>query len=234
DPVADEPWLAPLIEREERVRAERSLESRIQRSRIGPFKPMADFDYAWPKKIDREQIEDLFELDWLESATNVVLVGPNGVGKTMIAQNLAYQALLRGATVRFTTASELLNDLAAQDGATAFHKRLSRYTRPRLLAVDEIGYLSYDTRHADLLYEVVSRRYLNKPTLITTNKPFTEWSEVFPSATSIVTLVDRLVHRSEIVAIAGDSFRLREAKQRTDEKARERAARRHNPGRRKA
>ncbi len=230
--VQDQPWLTPLIEREERVRAERSLQRRIQRSRIGPFKPMADFDYAWPKRIDREQIDDLFHLDWLESATNVVLLGPNGVGKTMIAQNLTYQVVLAGATVLFTTASELLNDLAAQDGATAFQKRLSRYTRPRLLAIDEIGYLSYDTRHADLLYEVVSRRYLKKPTLITTNKPFTEWTQVFPSATSIVTLVDRLVHRCEIVAIQGDSFRLREAKERTEKKSRERAARRQNPERR--
>lgn len=221
-----EPWLAPLIEREEQVRAERSLQRRIQRCRIGSFKPMADFDYSWPKKIDRDQVEDLFNLDWLDSATNVVLVGPNGVGKTMIAQNLAYQALLRGATVRSLTASELLNDLAAQDGATAFQRRLSRYAWPRLLAIDELGYLSYDNRHADLLYEVVSRRYLKKPTLITTNKSFGEWNEVFPSATSVVTLIDRLVHRAEVVAIEGDSYRLKEATERNERKAKERAARR--------
>lgn len=222
----DEPWLAPLLEREEQVRAERSLQRRIQRCRIGAFKPMADFDYNWPKKIDREQVEDLFSLDWLDAAANVVLVGPNGVGKTMIAQNLAHQAVLRGATVRFLTASELLNDLAAQETTSAFQRRVSRYARPRLLVVDELGYLSYDNRHADLLYEVVSRRYLKKPTLITTNKPFAEWNEVFPSATSVVTLVDRLVHRCEVVSIDGQSYRLREAKERTDRKAKERAARR--------
>ena len=221
-----EPWLAPLLEREEKVRAERSLQRRIQRCRIGPFKPMADFDYDWPTQIDREQVDDLFALDWLDSATNVVLLGPNGVGKTMIAQNLAYQAVLRGATVRFLTASELLNDLAAQEGTSAFQRRLARYARPRLLVVDELGYLSYDNRHADLLYEVVSRRYLKKPTLVTTNKPFAEWSEVFPSATSVVTLVDRLVHRCEVVTIEAESYRLREAKERTEQKARERAARR--------
>jgi DNA replication protein DnaC len=221
-----QPWLTPLIEREEQVRAERSLQRRIQRCRIGSFKPMADFDYSWPTQIDRDQVEDLFALDWLDTAANVVLVGPNGIGKTMIAQNLAYQALLRGATVRFLTASELLNDLAAQEGATAFQRRLSRYARPRLLAIDELGYLSYDNRHADLLYEVVSRRYLKKPTLITTNKAFGEWNEVFPSATSVVTLVDRLVHRAEVVAIDGESYRLREAKERTERKAKERAAHR--------
>jgi DNA replication protein DnaC len=226
-----QPWLNPLIEREEQVRAERGLQRRISRCRIGAFKPMTDFDYAWPKQIDREQVEDLFAFDWLDSAANVVLVGPNGVGKTMIAQNLAYQALIRGATVRFLTASELLNDLAAQDGPHAFQQKLTRYAWPRLLAIDELGYLSYDNRHADLLYEVVSRRYLKKPTLITTNKPFGEWSEVFPSATSVVTLVDRLVHRAEVVAIDADSYRLREAKERTERKSSERAARRkaHKP-----
>ncbi|MCB0877253.1 MAG: IS21-like element helper ATPase IstB [Solirubrobacterales bacterium] len=222
----DQPWLAPLLEREEQIRAERSLARRIQRCRIGSFKPMADFDYAWPRKIDRDQVEELFALDWLDSAANVVLLGPNGVGKTMIAQNLAYQAVLRGATVRFLTASELLNDLAAQETSHAFQRRVAGYARPRLLVIDELGYLSYDHRHADLLYEVVSRRYLKKPTLLTTNKPFAEWSEVFPSATSVVTLVDRLVHRCEVVAIDADSYRLREAKERTERKARERAARR--------
>jgi DNA replication protein DnaC len=222
----DEPWLAPLLEREEQVRAQRSLQRRIQRCRIGAFKPIEDFDYDWPQKIDREQVEDLFDLEWLDAVSNVVLVGPNGVGKTMIAQNLAYQAILHGATVRFVTASELLNDLAAQESTTAFHRRVSRYSRPRLLVIDELGYLSYDNRHADLLYEVVSRRYLKKPTLLTTNKPFGEWSEVFPSATSVVTLVDRLVHRCEVVSIEGESYRLREAKENTERKARERAARR--------
>jgi len=225
----DQPWLPALVDREEQVRAERSLERRIRRCRIGAFKPIADFDYSWPKSVDRDQIEELFAFDWLDAAANVVLVGPNGVGKTMIAQNLAYQAVLRGATVRFLTASELLNDLAAQEGATAFQRRLARYARPRLLVIDELGYLSYDNRHADLLFEVVSRRYLKKPTLITTNKSFAEWNEVFPSATSVVTLVDRLVHRAEVVAIHGESFRFKEAKERTERKARERAARRKSP-----
>jgi len=222
----NQPWLAPLIDREEHVRAERSLQRRIRRCRIGSFKAITDFDFAWPQSIDRDQVEELFALDWLDAAANVVLVGPNGVGKTMIAQNLAYQAVLRGATVRFLTASELLNDLASQDGATAFQRRLARYVRPRLLVVDELGYLSYDNRHADLLYEVVSRRYLKKPTLVTTNKPFAEWNEVFPSATSVVTLVDRLVHRAEVVAIQGESYRLKEAKERAERKAKDRAARR--------
>jgi DNA replication protein DnaC len=117
DEIHDEPWLTRLIAWEEEERARRGLERRLRRARLGAYKPLADFDWSWPKKIDRDHIDDLFRLDWLTTATNVVLVGPNGVGKTLIAKNLAHQAVLAGATVRSLTASELLNTLA--DHATS-------------------------------------------------------------------------------------------------------------------
>ena len=224
--IRDEPWLPRLLAWEEEERARRGLERRMKRARLGSFKPMADFDWSWPKKIDREQIEDLFRLDWLETATNVVLVGPTGVGTTMIAKNLAHQAVLAGASVRTLTASELLNTLAEQATSHSLQRKIGLFCRPALLYLDELGYLSYDTRHADLLFEVVSRRYLQRPILITTNKPFTEWNEVFPNASSVVTLVDRLVHRSEVVAIDGDSYRLKESKEQARQRAQRRAARR--------
>ena len=224
--VRHEPWLERVISIEAAERARRSLERRLRSSRIGRFKPMADFDFAWPTKLDREQIEDLFTFSWLAAATNVVIVGPNGVGKTMIARNLAHQALLRGASTRVLTASELLNDLAAQDSSRALQCRLRHWARPSLLVIDELGYLSYDNRHADLLFEVVSARYGVKPIVLTTNKVFADWGEVFPNATSVVTLVDRLVHNSEILKIEGPSYRLKEAKERAARAAAERADRR--------
>ena len=226
DEVAGQPWLDPLLRWEETERQRRSLERRIRTAKLGRFKPLVDFDWAWPKEIDREQIEELCELSWLDEIRNVVFVGPNGVGKTMLAQNVAYQALLAGASVRLISASEMLNDLAAQDSARALQRRIRHYCRPQLLCVDELGYLSYDNRHADLLFEVVSRRYGHKPMLITTNKPFAEWNEVFPNATCVVTLVDRLVHHAEIVQIKGESYRLKEAREETAKRAKARAARR--------
>lgn len=211
---AGQPWIEPLITHEEAERHRRSHDRRIRRARIGRFKPMADFDWGWPKKIDREQIDELFSFDFLGENVNVILLGPNGVGKTMVAQNLAYQAVVAGHTVLMTTASELLNDLGAQNSVTSFERRLRKYIQPRLLVIDELGYLSYDSRHADLLFEVVTRRYSDKPTVITTNRAFKEWHETFPNASCVVTLIDRLIHKSEVVKIEGDSYRLKEAKER--------------------
>ena len=224
--IEHEAWVEKLLEWEEESRAQRGLERRLRQARLGTFKPLEDFDWSWPKKIDRDHVEDLFRFAWLENATNVVLVGPNGVGKTLLAKNLVHQAVLRGVSARFLTASELLNSLAEQESASALRRKIAFYTRPQLLAIDELGYLSYDNRYADLLFEVVSKRYEHKPLLLTTNKPFAEWNEVFPNATSVVTLVDRLVHRCEVVSVEGQSYRLKESKQNAKRQAQKRAARR--------
>jgi DNA replication protein DnaC len=220
--VATQPWLAPLIDWEERERARRSLERRLQEAHIGRFKPLCDFDWNWPKRCDRTAIETLMTLDFLKDATNVVLVGQNGTGKTMLAQNIAHQALIAGQTALFTTAGQLLGDLAALDSDSALRRRLHHYARPALLAIDEVGYLSYSNRHADLMFELVSRRYQNKSTLITTNRSFTGWKEVFPNAACVVSLVDRLVHRAEIIVIEGESYRAKEARERNEQRARQR------------
>jgi DNA replication protein DnaC len=149
----------------------------------------------------------------------LVLIGPNGVGKTMMLKNLAHHCVMRGYTVRFTTASAMLNELAAQDSSAALSRRLRQYIQPQLLCVDEVGYLSYDSRYADLLFEVVTRRYeALKPIVLTTNKPFSEWPDVFPHAACVVTLVDRLIHRCEVIYIDGQSYRANEAKERAASK----------------
>jgi len=221
--LLNEPWLARVIDLEERERSHRSLKRRLDQARLGRFKPIADFDWTWPTKCDRGLIEELFSLAFIEEAANVVFFGPNGLGKTMLFKNLAHQALLHGHSARYTLASDMLHDLAAQDSSTALARRIRRYTRPTVLAVDEVGYLSYDARYADLLFEVVTRRYeLQRPVLLTTNKVFGEWNQVFPNATCVGTLVDRLLHRAEIVTLEGKSYRLKEAQERATRKAKSR------------
>ena len=225
--VADKPWVAELCDYEERERQRRSLERRMRYARIGSFKSVADFDWSWPKKIDRDVVEDSLSLAFLGEGVNVVMLGPNGVGKTMLIRNIAHQAVLRGYTVRVTTASDMLSDLAGQETSTALKRRLHRYCKPNLLCVDEVGYLSYDSRYADLFFEVVTRRYeASRAIVLSTNKPFSEWSQVFPNAACVVTLVDRLLHRAELISIEGNSFRLKEATERAAAKAKSRTTRR--------
>lgn len=195
-------------------RGRRSLERRVRDAHIGRFKPLADFDWSWPKQIDRAAVEELMTLEFLAEASNVVLVGPNGVGKTMCACNLGYQAILAGHTALFVTAGQLLGDLAALDSDSTLRRRLRHYAAPDILLIDEVGYLSYSNRHADLLFELVSRRYQHKSTVITTNRAFAEWGEVFPNAACVVSLVDRLMHRAEVVRIEGESYRAKEARER--------------------
>jgi DNA replication protein DnaC len=222
--IAAAEWVEHAIEWEEQERGRRSLERRLRNSRLGRFKPVCDFDWSWPKSCDRAAFESLMTLEFLKDATNVVVVGPNGVGKTTLASNIAYQAVVHGHTVLFTTAGQMLGDLAAIDSDTALRSRLRHYARPALLYVDEVGYLSYSNRHADLLFELVSRRYEKKSTIITTNKSFSGWNEVFPNAACVVSLIDRLVHHAEIFEIQGDSYRVKEAKERSEQRARKRRA----------
>jgi DNA replication protein DnaC len=219
---ANQPWLDSLLGWEEVERKRRSLERRLRCAHIGRFKPLADFDWAWPTQCDQRAIAELMSLDFLSNATNAILVGASGLGKTMIAQNIAHQAVLHGHTVMFATAGQLLGELAGLDSDSALRYRLRRYAAPDLLVVDEVGYLSYSNRHADLLFELINRRHEKKSTLITTNKAFSEWSEVFPNASCVVAMIDRLVHHADILAIKGESYRRKEAQERAAAKSKKR------------
>ena len=199
-------------------RSRRSLERRLRLSGLKKFKPigarfesaLADFDWSWPTKMDRDIVERALSLDFLSEARNLILVGPNGLGKTMIAQNICHAAVQAGHSVLFRSAPALLEDLHRQT-TEGRRQKLRTYANAGLLCIDEVGYLSFDDKAADLLYEVINRRYERKPVILTTNRPFKEWNQVFPNATCIVTLLDRLLHHADVTVIDGESYRVRES-----------------------
>jgi DNA replication protein DnaC len=203
--------LEQLVKAELDTQARQRVERRLKDARLRRFKLMADFEWDWPKQIHRPTVDRVFTLDFLAKGENVIFVAPHGLGKTMCAKNLVHQAILAGHSARFLTASELLLDLNGQETARALERRLRLYAKPALLAIDEIGYLGYDAHAADLLFQVVSRRYEQRSLVVTTNLPFKQWNTVFPNASCAVALIDRLTHHAEIIPIEGESYRLREA-----------------------
>ena len=221
--------LEHIADLEEKDRARRGLERRMSRSRLEKFKAMTDFDWNWPTKIDRPLVESLLGLDFLEGARNVVLVAPGGLGKTMIAQNIAHRAVLAGRSVLFLSAAQLLLDLAAQESARALERRLRYFAKVGLLILDELGFLAFDNRNADLIFQVVSRRYEKKSLVLTTNLAFGDWHTIFPSATCATALVERIVHHADIVKIEGESYRMRESQLAADTRRASRRGKKEPP-----
>jgi DNA replication protein DnaC len=196
-----------------RERESRSLARRLKAAKIGHFRPIADFDWNWPKEIDRAAIERALGGDLVRAHDNLVLVAAQGLGKTLIVRNIAHRAVMQGHSALVVEAPRMLLDLASQDSARELERRIRHYARPDLLCIDELGYLTYDARSADLLFEVVSRRYETKSIVIATNLAFADWPGVFQGASSITALIDRLTHHADIVRIVGESYRKREAEE---------------------
>jgi len=204
-------FLEALIAGEVARRDEALVRRRVKAARLPSLKTLDGFDWSWPKKINRAQVQQLFRLDFLPQHGNVVLLGGVGVGKTHLAIALAHTACLQGQTALFTSAVDIVNTLAAAQATGGLKRELARLLKPALLVVDELGYLPIDKFGADILFQVISQRYERGSTVITTNRAFKQWPEVFNNDSTLTSaLLDRLLHHAESVVIEGRSYRMRD------------------------
>jgi len=204
-------YLARLTEGEAALRRERSVQRRIQQARFPVIKTLEQFQWSWPKTINRLQVQNLFRLQFLAEQHNVIFLGTVGLGKTHLATALGYAACLKGYSVRFATAVEVINALAAAQRGGRLKQALESYRKPALLILDELGYLPIDKTGADLLFQIISQRYEQGATLITSNRAFKHWAEIFNNdATLTSALLDRLLHHAETVLIEGQSYRMKD------------------------
>jgi DNA replication protein DnaC len=176
-------------------------------------KTLEDFDFTFQPSVNKKQVTELASCAFVERAENVVLLGPPGVGKTHIAIAIGVEAAKRRMQVKFTTASRLVASLSEAKTSNAFSRRLAGLAHPRLLIVDEVGFLPLDAADASLFFEVICRRYERGSIVLTSNKSYGEWGEVFSGDTVIATaILDRLLHHSTTISIKGESYRLKDRK----------------------
>lgn len=204
--------LGRLLAGEVEARQARAIERRLRNARLPAMGTMEQFDWAWPTEINRDQIQHLFTFNFMAARQNVVLIATVGLGKTHIATALAREACMRNCNVLFSPAVDVINALAgaATQGAERFERTLKRYTRPDLLVIDELGYLPVDRVGAELLFQVLGKRYEKASTIITTNRIYKDWAKTFANdATLTSAVLDRVNHHCETVIIKGKSYRMK-------------------------
>ena len=204
-------YLRRLIEGEAVQRQDRAQQRRIQQARFPVVKTLEQFNFTWPQKINRLQVQQFFRLKFIEEQLNLLFIGGVGLGKSHLAIALGYAACLAGHHVLFATAVDVINNLAAAQKAGRFGSELNKYLRPDVLILDELGYLPIDKHGADLLFQIISKRYERGPIILTSNKAFKHWTSIFNNdATLTAALLDRLLHHAETVVIEGKSYRMKD------------------------
>ncbi len=211
DGLSHADYLDGLVQGELDLRRDRATARRVKGARFPVVKTMDQFAWSWPKKINRMAIQNLFRLQFLEERANVILLGTVGLGKTHIASALGYAACLSGKSVLFATAVDTINTLAAAQAANRLKTELKKYLAPSLLILDELGYLPIDKHGADLLFQVISQRYERGSIIITSNRAYKNWPEIFNNDSTLTSaILDRLLHHADTQVIEGKSYRMKD------------------------
>ncbi len=204
-------YLAELTIAETNLKKDRATQRRIRAARFAQIKTLEQFKWSWPQKINQLQIKNLFRLNFIDEKSNVIFLGGVGLGKTHLATALGYHACLKGYAVLFCSAVDAINNLAAAQSAGRLKQELAKYKKPALLILDELGYLPIDKSGADLLFQIISQRYEQGSLIITTNRAFKDWPEIFNNDSTLTSaLLDRLLHHTETVVIEGRSYRMKD------------------------
>ena len=204
-------YLADLARLEVTGRRERRIQRRIKDARFPMLKTLDAFDFEAQQSLDRDDVLELFDCEFVPQAANVVLVGSVGTGKTHIAIALGMACCQKDYRVRFTTAAELTNILVEAKSQDRLSRKLEQLARFDVIIIDELGYVPFDKQGADLLFGLITRVYERRSLIVTTNLPFARWSEVFLDATAAAAVIDRIVHHATVLKTEGDSYRLRTA-----------------------
>jgi DNA replication protein DnaC len=195
-------YLQRLVEGEVNRREDSGLARRIRLARFPVLKTLDQFDWSWPKKINRPQLQNLFRLQFIKQKSNAILLGNVGLGKTHMLIALGHTACLRGYSVHFTTAIDIIHTLSAATGAGNLQRAMQRYLKPALLLIDEVGYLPVDKLGADLLFQIISTRYERGAIALSTNRAYKKWPEIFNNDSTLTSaILDRLLHRCETAVI---------------------------------
>jgi len=204
-------FLAKLVEGEINLRRDRTTLRRIENARFPVIKTLDEFSWSWPKSINRMAVQDIFRLEFANKNENIIFLGSVGLGKSHLASALGYAACLAGKSVLFTTAVDVINALAAAQAANRLKNELKKYTAPSILIIDELGYLPVDKLGCDLLFQVFSQRYERGSIIITSNRAYKDWPEIFNNDSMLTSaLLDRLLHHAQTVIIEGKSYRMKD------------------------